>query len=139
MLRDALRGAMTVLQFPRTQQLVNILRRQILEVFLHDHELLETDIQELLVGHVVDGHAAAILVHQLLQTVQALLGIDVVRIDSARHNRIAVDPVMLQGFEDLLLAAVDLRIGYDNAFALAVVDVLAGGLRGETAFGERAG
>src|SRR5512134_1717293 len=41
-LRDALRSAMAVLQFPRTQQLVNILRRQILEVFLHDLELLET-------------------------------------------------------------------------------------------------
>ena len=40
-LRDALRGAMAVLQLPRAQQLVNILCGQALEVFLHDLELLE--------------------------------------------------------------------------------------------------
>src|SRR5512134_3378664 len=129
-LRDAFRGAMAVLQFPRAQQLVNVLRGEVLEVFLHDLELLEADVQELLVGHVVDAHAAAILVHQLLQAVQALLGIDVVRVDIARHDRIAVDPVMLQGLEDLLLAALDLLVGYDDTFGLAIVDVLAGGLRG---------
>src|SRR5207237_81227 len=84
-----------------------------------------------------DGHAAAIFVHQLLQTLQALLRIDVVRVDIARHDRIPVDPVMLHGLEDLVLAALDLLIGYDDAFALAVVDVFAGGLRCSAAFGER--
>src|SRR5687768_15280036 len=39
-LRDALGGTMTVLQLPRAQQLVKILRGQALEVFLHDPELL---------------------------------------------------------------------------------------------------
>src|SRR5580765_7967281 len=136
-LRDALGSAMTVLQFPRPEQLVNVLRGEALEVLLHDLELLETDIQELLVGHVAHGDAAAILVHQLLQTLQALLGIDVVRVDIARHDRIAVDPVMLHGLEDLRLAAVDLLIGDNDAFGLSVVDVFAGGLRRETAFGER--
>jgi hypothetical protein len=46
---------------------------------------------------------------------------------------------MLQGLVDLFPAALDLLVGDDDAFGLAVVDVLAGGLRGETAFGERAG
>src|SRR5882757_5093625 len=39
-LRDALRGPVTVLQFPCTQQLVNVLRGQALEILLHDSELL---------------------------------------------------------------------------------------------------
>src|SRR5688572_26985765 len=136
-LRDALGSAVTMLQFPRAQQLMDVLRGEALEVFLHDLELLEADVQQLLVGHVADGHAAAILVHQLLQTLQALLGIDVVRVDVARHDRIAVDPVMLHRLEDLRLAAADLLVGDHDAFGLAVVDVLAGGLRRETAFGER--
>ena len=100
---------------------------------------LRRDVQELLVGHVADGHPAAILVHELLQTVQALLGIDVVRVDVARDDRIAVDLVVLERLVDFLPAAVDLLVGYDDAFGLAVVDVFAGSLRGETAFGERAG
>src|SRR5688572_4288298 len=111
-LRDALGSAVTMLQFPRAQQLMDVLGGQAFEVFLHDLELLKADVQQLLVGHVADGDAAAILVHQLLQTLQALLGIDVVRVDVARHDLIAVDPVMLQGLVDLLLAAVDLLVGY---------------------------
>src|SRR5579864_6190241 len=35
-LRDALRSPVTVLQLPRTQQLVKILRGQALEIFLHE-------------------------------------------------------------------------------------------------------
>src|SRR4029078_10977036 len=50
----------------------------------------------------------------------------------------AVDLVMLQGLVDLLPAPLDLRIGDDDSLALSVVDVVAGGLRGEAAFGERA-
>ena len=61
------------------------------------------------------------------------------RVDIARHDRIAVDPVMLHGLVDFVLAALDLLIGYDNAFAFTVVDVFARGLRGEATFGERAG
>src|SRR5688572_25486496 len=51
-LRDALCRAMAVLELPRAQQLVDILRGQVLEVVLHDPELLQADMQELLVGHV---------------------------------------------------------------------------------------
>src|SRR5687768_1130487 len=57
-LRDALRGPMTVLELPRAQQLVNVLRGHALEVLLHELQLLEADIEELLVGHVADGIAA---------------------------------------------------------------------------------
>src|ERR1700726_3102696 len=39
-LRDALRGPVTVLQFPCAQELVNVLRGQALEILLHDSELL---------------------------------------------------------------------------------------------------
>ncbi len=46
---------------------------------------------------------------------------------------------MLKGLVDLFPATVDLLIRDDNAFRLAVVDVFAGGLRGETTFGERTG
>src|SRR5206468_1357538 len=80
-----------------------------------------------------------ILVHELLQAVEALLRIDVVRVDGAGHDRIAVDAVMLERLVDLLPAAPDLLVGYDDAFGLSVVDVLAGGLSGETALRERAG
>src|SRR6185312_14209016 len=57
----------------------------------------------------------------------------------AGHHRVAVDPVMLERLVDLLPAALDLRIGDDDALGLPVVDVLARGLRGEAALGERAG
>src|SRR5690606_27329366 len=53
-LSDALCRAMPVLQLPGTQQFVNVLRSQVLKVFLHDRELLEADIQEFLVGHVAN-------------------------------------------------------------------------------------
>src|SRR5688572_17156697 len=43
-LRDALGSAMAMLQFPRAQQLVNVLGGQALEVFLHHLELLEADV-----------------------------------------------------------------------------------------------
>src|SRR5690606_22563928 len=85
------------------------------------------------------GIAAAILVHELLQTIQPLLRVDVVRVDGACHDRIAEDFVMLQRFVDLLPAALDLRTGYDDAFGLPIVDVLARRLRSKTAFRERAG
>src|SRR4029079_18534356 len=52
MLRYALRCAMPVLAFPRAQHLVNIFCRQTLEILLHDLELLEGDIEQLVVGHV---------------------------------------------------------------------------------------
>src|SRR5688572_3157682 len=138
-LRDALRGAVTVLELPRPQQLVKVLRGQTLEILLHDLELLQADVQELLVGHVADGIAAAVLVHELLQAIEPLLGVDVVRIDGARHDRVAIDAVVLEGLVDFLPAALDLLGGHHDAFAFSVVDVLASGLCGKTAFGERAG
>src|SRR5580704_18024943 len=136
-LRDALCGAMPVLELPRTQQLVNILCSQALEIFLHDLELLECDIQKLVVSHVANRHPAAILVHELLQTIQALLGIDVVRVDVAGHDLVAIDLVVLQWLVNFLLSAVDLLVGYDDAFGFAVVDIFTGSLRGEAALGER--
>ena len=137
-LRHALGGAVTMLQLPGPQQLVNVLRRQALEILLHDLELLQPDVEELLVGHVADGDPAAILVHELLQPVEALLGVDVVRVDVAGDDLVAVDPVVLERLVDLLAPALDLLVGDDDAFPLAVVDVLAGGLRGQASLGEGA-
>ncbi|MFO1299972.1 MAG: hypothetical protein U1F17_06230 [Burkholderiaceae bacterium] len=42
------------------------------------------------------------------------------------------------GLEHLLREAIDLRLRDDDALGLAVVDVPAGGLRRQPAFGERA-
>ena len=64
-----------MLQLPGTQQFVDVLRGNLLEVFFHDLQFLQTDVQQLLVGHVVDRARHRILVHQLLQAIQALRGL----------------------------------------------------------------
>ena len=138
-LMDEYCGGVTV-SYMTNEKLLNIALKK-LKVMEEDLESLAAkDIHELLrAWELRHRHRAAILVHELLQTIQALLGIDVVRVDVARHDFVAIDLVMLQRLVDFPLAAVDLLIGDDDALALSVVDILAGGLRGETAFGERAG
>ena len=64
--------------------------------------------------------------------------IDIVRIDIAGNDFIAVDFVMLQRLIDLFLKLIDPLIRYNNSLSLAVVDVAARCLSGETPFGKRA-
>jgi hypothetical protein len=63
-------------------------------------------------------------------------GVDVVWVDVASHDFVAIDLVVLQRLVDFLLPTGNLLLGDDDALAFSVVDILAGRLRGETALGE---
>ena len=61
----------------RTPEIAVALRRggaDVLEIFLQDLQLLQTELQQRLVGHVVDADTAGIFVHDFLETLQPVQG-----------------------------------------------------------------
>src|SRR5210317_1896706 len=113
-----LRSQEAVLQFPCTKQFVNVRSCYFLQVFAQDRHLLQTNLQQLVVSHVVNTKATTVLVHQLLETVKTLTWVDVVRVNSTRYDLVTTNSVSFHWLIDLFLAALDLCVRYLNTFCL---------------------
>ena len=68
-------------------------------------------LEQRLVGHVVRRDAAGILVHQLLEALQAVDGQDVAGRDRAADDFVAADLVVLQRLVDRLAKLLELLLG----------------------------
>jgi len=113
---------------------VDVLCSNLLKILFHDLEFLQADVQQLLVGHVVDCCTTSILIHQLLQTVKTLTWVVVVRINRACNDFIAEDLIVFHRLVNLGLAAIDLLLGNTDTFCLAIVNILNGGFGSDTTF-----
>ena len=126
-------------QFPGTLQLMQVFGADVVEVLLQGFQQVHAPQQQRLVGHVVVADAPGILIHDLLQALQAVDRQDVARGDGAPDNLVAPDLVVLQrlvyrGFEIIVLL-----VGNPDVILAVVADEPDRGLRRQPAFGEGAG